>query len=79
MSKSIHPRTNLDRAKEAEKALARYLETDPNDSKCSIIDLLGDLQHYCDWKGIEFRYVIGMATNHYQCEVEDSRPCNPND
>ena len=64
-------RTNLARAKTARKALCRSLRNrgeSPVADSDSVGDLLADLMHFCDWKGLDFDSLLKYARLNYNEE-----------
>ncbi len=43
------------------------------DDGTNIIDLLTDLRHYCNRKGVEFDYVLHVSEIHYRAEISQGR------
>ena len=56
--------------KNAAKALKVYISAaDPNDEiEEHVIDLLADIQHYCDTFGIDFNNCLRIARDHFNTE-----------
>lgn len=45
-----------------------------NDDKDNLVrDVLSDLRHYCDNRGLEFGYEDGVAHRNYLAELEDDQ------
>lgn len=63
--------TNLERASAAEQAIVRHRSTKGEtrtDSPTEIVDLLTDLRHLCDIRGIDFAALDGTAFDRYTRE-----------
>ena len=70
---------NRDRAKRSKLLLLRYKleQADPQpvpgelDSPEAIMDLLADLQHFCDAEGLDYIALEEQARAHYDAEVSE--------
>lgn len=61
---------NETRAKRAFSVTINYVEPG-EDIKTALIDLLADVQHLCDQKGLNFDTVLQSSKRHYTAEVEN--------
>ena len=62
---------NIDREKRAGEALQAYPGGDPEDISSTLVDLVTDLLHLAKSLDIEPDYVIRMAQEHFDAEVEE--------
>lgn len=63
--------TNALRAARAEKILARYRTSE--DLHTSLVDLLADAMHFCDFTGDDFHLAYAQACRHYIHEFNDQQ------
>ena len=58
-------------AKSSAKRIRKVIEGlyDDADPSASVTDILADLRHYCDSKGLSFGDCDGLAYGHYMKEV----------
>ncbi|TXT36761.1 MAG: Uncharacterized protein FD138_894 [Planctomycetota bacterium] len=62
---------NALRAARAERILARYRLGD--DLHTSLVDLLADTMHWCDYTGDDFFLALAQACRHYIHELNDQQ------
>jgi hypothetical protein len=62
--------TNDDRAAWAQAAVDTFMRETGTDAEDAIPDLLGDLMHLCDMRGLDFNALLNRGAGHYQAEVE---------
>jgi hypothetical protein len=55
-----------DRAKKAVTILDKYY--DPGEHRTNVVDMLTDLRHLCDVKGINLYEALDASYEHYQAE-----------
>lgn len=66
--------TNEDRADWAEDALEYYSERvgdTAEEQPTAVVDLLGDLMHFCNRRGFNFSTLLATAEMHYDAETEE--------
>lgn len=63
--------TNAERAARCHAAIATY--NDERDVRANAIDLLTDLRHWCDARGLAFHELDRMACDHYLAELAAER------
>ena len=63
--------TNALRAARAERILTRYRMGD--DLHTSLVDLLADAMHWCDFAGEDFHLALAQAGRHYIHELNDQQ------
>ena len=67
--------TNEDRANWADSAICAFaldVGQDPEFEIEEIIgDLLADLMHYCNQKGLNFDELLSRGRDHYECEMAE--------
>jgi hypothetical protein len=63
--------TNALRAARAERILSRYRMGD--DLPTSLVDLLADAMHWCDYTGEDFHFAFAQACRHYIHELNDQQ------
>ena len=63
--------TNALRAARAERILNRYRMGD--DLPTSLVDLLADAMHWCDFTGENFHLALAQAGRHYIHELNDQQ------
>lgn len=66
---------NSERAERAREVIVEYHdrhESTDDDLRVALVDLLADLQHFCDDIGIDFEHALEVATEHYNCELGDT-------
>ena len=63
--------TNALRAARAERILTRYRMSD--DLHTSLVDLLADAMHWCDFAGEDFHLALAQAGHHYIHELNDQQ------
>ena len=78
MSTAYHSLTSSDRAARIEAVLAAHAfaqgEDIPADRAEAVQDLLTDLMHYCEVKGIDLDDSLNLADLTYQTEMEGPGP-----
>jgi hypothetical protein len=87
MSKSRHPAglltrepTNTDKAKLVSLAVKTYADCtglEDSDEQTKVSDLVADLKHYCDWKGVSWLEVTNRAYWHYGEEIRERPKARP--
>lgn len=60
---------NARRANNAEVALQAYMQHTGCDGEVAVSDLLADLMHWCDERGLRFDREVDRAENHYEQEL----------
>jgi len=65
------PEANAIRAARAERILARHRMGD--DLATSLVDLLADAMHWCDFAGEDFHIALAQACRHYIHELNDQQ------
>ncbi|AMV22602.1 hypothetical protein [Planctomyces sp. SH-PL14] len=63
--------TNALRAARAERILSRFRMGD--DLPTSLVDLLADAMHWCDYAGEDFHFAFAQACRHYIHECNDQQ------
>lgn len=63
--------SNALRAVRAEQILTRYRTGD--DLQTSLVDLLADAMHWCDFAGDDFHLSLAQACRHYIHELNDQQ------
>lgn len=75
MSKAKFARENRDRAAYVRGLLeqsTRYsAKTEGHET--ALVDLLSDIRHFCDSRGLNLADIDRVAHNHYTCEVVQAR------
>ena len=61
---------NTNRVKRIRKAIKGY-DGEFHDLRANVVDVLVDLRHLCDAKGIDFEKADSLALNHYVLENAD--------
>jgi hypothetical protein len=56
-------------SRHAQTALAEYLASD-EDQRTAVVDLLADLEHYCNAHDIDWAQALVMASIHASAEKE---------
>lgn len=59
---------NVRRAARAAQAIGGINEYAGNDEQTKMTDLLTDLRHMADWKGVNFYEALEMSYQHYLAE-----------
>jgi hypothetical protein len=62
--------TNADRAERAFRAVQHYADGDAFDHEEHTQDLMTDLMHYCDERGMDFDFLLSRARNNYTEECK---------
>ena len=60
-----------ERAKRVENALSTY-----DDPECSVSDLLADVMHHCETKGLDFQAALESATIFFTEELAEINSVN---
>jgi hypothetical protein len=61
---------NGDRAEWAAAALRHFQCCTGTDYDTALVDLLGDLMHWCDRNGVDFEDELSRARRHYDAETK---------
>jgi len=62
---------NNDRAEWAACCIRHFQCQTGTDWEDAVCDLLGDLMHFCDREGFDFRHELNRARTHYEAETTD--------